>query len=164
MGHKLKLELSHHFCIQAPLYHPQSNSQAEHFVDTFKHILLKKVGGNNNRGDCMLSYFLTNQHQMEQWGTHELKALYYTGVQVGSQLWAWPKNQVCPRYTKNDIVRNRPTIPFDLLMDTFELSSPSPPHIQKNQNENERSHRYKQKCNHTRVRHIQVDPKCAQYD
>ena len=48
-------------------------------------------------------------------------------VQVGKQLLARYKNQLRSRYTKNNIIDKMPTIPLDLLMDTFDLSSPSPP-------------------------------------
>ena len=80
-------------------------------------------------------------------------------VQVREQLLARHKNQFRPRYTRNNIINYMPTISLDLLMDTFDLPSPSLP-VQTNANGSRAEPRRKwPKWNCTKVQHLQINPK-----
>ena len=54
---------------------------------------------------------------------HKRKGQFVYNIQVGKQFWAQHKNQLHPRYAKNNIIANTPTIPLDMQIDTFDLPS-----------------------------------------
>ena len=56
---------------------------------------------------------------------HKKRTVY--DVNVGKLFWAWHRNQLRSRYTQNNLVNNMPSILLDMLLDTFELPSPSLP-------------------------------------
>ena len=72
------------------------------------------------------------------------------------------KKQLHPRYTRNNIIDNMPTIPLDLLMDTFDLLSPSP--VETKANGSREGLRKKwPKWNRTKVLYLQINPKHVRY-
>ena len=91
------------------------------------------------------------------------KGLFVYDVKVGKLFWVRHGNQLRPKCIQNNQVDNMPTIPFDILMDTFELPSLSPP-VQTNVNRREvRPYRILPKRNRTRVRYLQINPKHVHY-
>ena len=56
-----------------------------------------------------------------------IKGLFVYNMKVGRQFWTQLRNQLCSKYTQNNQVDNKSTIPFDVLMSTFELPSLSSP-------------------------------------
>ena len=106
------------------------------------------------------------RHGQSNWSPGTIskrKRKFVYNVQVREQLWARHKNQLHPRYTRNSIIDNMPTFPLNLLMDIFDLPSPSPS-AQTNANESiEESRRKWPKRNRTKMQHLQINTKCARY-
>ena len=91
---------------------------------------------------------------------HKKKGQFIYSVQVGDQFWA---QQLRPRYTSNITTNNTSNIRLDVLVDTHELPATSPVK-QTNINEsNAEPRKNRLKWDRTKVKHLQINPKCARY-
>ena len=132
-GSQFTSETFQHFChlccityVWSPSYHPQSNGQAELFVDTFKCALLKTKREGTTAGDTKYISFIPNNTKCysEKWNvssrsTHGIKAQDHTGCFTQKQRQDTSQNNTklfsvgTPAFVRN----NRPRKP-NLILDT----------------------------------------------
>ena len=150
--------------------HQQRHSWDENFVPHWTLYGLSNKGNNQaltkksfSLGIMFVRNYTSGQANCLPGITRKTKGQFLYEVQVGNQFWIRHKNQIRPRYTAGNLVDSKPIISFDLLMDTFELLSPSPLMRTNVNGSDERPYRTWPKCCRTRVKHLQVNPKCACY-